>query len=144
MDFGTVAPVACSAMPVCHPLAADGRAVHLFPWATVSRPASPCLWCALVCFRSVCGAEGAGRLVPLGDGLPLGVALSLVCFGVLLVCFRAFYGAERRGTVRKRKMQKTPENIGFFACFRGFEDGAGCGARSRNNQIHNLVFYQLS
>ena len=49
MDFGTVAPVACSALPVCHPLAADGRggasdgrAVHLFPWATVSRSASPC------------------------------------------------------------------------------------------------------
>lgn len=29
---------------------------------------------------------------------------------------------------------KTPENIGFFACFRGFEDGAGRGGPSRNRR----------
>ena len=67
-----VAWTVCSALPVCHPLAADGRggasdgrAVLLFPWATVSRSASPCRSAAL----PVCRPAGidAARVAGIGS-----------------------------------------------------------------------------
>ena len=106
-------------------------------------------WCALmvflVCFEgSLVCFEGAGwcglRVLRAGRGR-LYIARKHWCaFGVLSCVL--WGGTARNGA--EAENAKTPENIGFFACFRGFEDGAGCGARSRNNQIHNLVLYQLS